>query len=76
MCLRAQGIDDGDDIVDRLRRSHGLGNDNGGVGRGRGIHDASEVLETITEAYRIQVQRRSLWHRDDGPDELATTILI
>ena len=44
VCLWDQGIDDDNGVIDRVRRAHGLSNDNRGVGRGRGIHDASEGL--------------------------------
>ena len=43
--LRAQGIDDDDGGVKRVRRARALSNDNLGVGRGQGIDDASEGLE-------------------------------
>ena len=39
--LQAQGIDDDEDGFDRVRRSCGLSNDSGGVGRGRGRYNAS-----------------------------------
>ena len=71
--LRAQGIDDDNVIVDRVRQAHGLSNGQGGVGREQGMHDASEVLETTTEASRIQGRQQRLRHRDDGSEELATT---
>ena len=50
--LRAQGIGDDNDVgVGRGRQARGLsGDDEGGVVRGRGIDDASEGLETTTEA--------------------------
>ena len=50
VCLRAEGIDNSDGGVGRLRRAKGLSDDDGGVGRGRGLRDASEVLETTSEA--------------------------
>ena len=73
MCLRDQGIDDDNSAVERIRRARILSNDNGGVGRGQGIYDASKILETTTEALRIQGQQRRLRRLDDGPEELATT---
>ena len=73
MRLRAQGIDDDNVIVDRVRQAHGLSNGQGGVGREQGMHDASEVLEKTTEASRIQGRQQRPRHRDDGPEELATT---
>ena len=50
MCLRAEGIDDDDSGVGRVRRAKGLSDSDGGVGRGQGIRDASKGLETTTEA--------------------------
>ena len=50
MCLRAQVIDDNDGSVGRVRRAHGRIDYEGGVGRGRGIRNASEGLETTAEA--------------------------
>ena len=67
MCLRDQGIDDNDGVVARVRRSCGLNDYSGGVGKGRGIDDASEGFETMTEALRIQGRRQSLWRCDGGP---------
>ena len=37
-------------MVGRVRQARGLSNNNGGVGRGRGIHDAPEGSDTMTEA--------------------------
>ena len=73
VCLRAQGIDDDDSVVDRVRRAWGLSKDDGGVNRGRGIYDVSEVLETTTEASGIWGRRQRLRRRYDRPEELATT---
>ena len=50
MRLRAQGIDDNDSGVGRLRQTCGLSDDDGGVGTGQGIYNTSEGLETMTEA--------------------------
>ena len=50
MVLRAQGIDNDNDGGDRVRRSCGLSDNDGGVGRRRGIEDTSEILETTTDA--------------------------
>ena len=50
MCLPAQGIDDNDGSVDRVRRELGLSDDRRGVYRGRGIDGAYEGLETTREA--------------------------
>ena len=72
-CLRDHGIDDNNVGVGRVRRARGLSDNDGGVGRGRVIDDMSEVLETTTEAARIQVRRRRLQRRDNRPEELTTT---
>ena len=53
--------------------AHGIDDNNGGIGKGRGIDDASEGSEITTEAVRICGQRRRLQRRDDGPEKLATT---
>ena len=50
MRLRDQGIDANNKGVGRVRRARGLSDDDGGVGRKRGICDASKVSETMTEA--------------------------
>ena len=66
MCLRAQGIDDDDDGVVRVRRARGLRDYYGGVGRGRGIDDASEGLDTTTEAAGDRQRAQGIY--DDGGD--------
>ena len=68
MCLRAQGIDDKDGCVIRLRRAHGISNDSGGVGRGRGIHDASEGSETTTEAAGARQRAQVIYDDNVGVD--------
>ena len=50
VCLQDQGIDNDNGAVDRVRRACGPSDDDRGVGRGRVIYDASEGLETTTEA--------------------------
>ena len=50
MYLQAQGIDDKYVGGGRVRRARGRSDNNGGVGRGIGIRDASKGLETTTEA--------------------------
>ena len=50
MRLQAQGIDDDDGGVGRVTQAQGLSDDGGGVGRGQRIYNASEGLETMTEA--------------------------
>ena len=73
MCLRAQGIDDNTGVVGRVRRSHGISDDNGGVRRGRGTDDAYKVSDTTMEATKIRGRRQRLRRHGDGPNELATT---
>ena len=64
MCLQAQGIYDnnGGGVGGGGRQARGIIIDNGGVGRRRGIDDASEVLETMTEVRGL----------DNGPEEYMT----
>ena len=50
MWLRSEGIASDGNKIGRVRRSKGLCDNDGGVGRGSGIRDAFEVLETTTEA--------------------------
>ena len=47
----------------------GIDDDDGSVGRGRGIDDVSKGLE-------IRGQRRRLRRCDNGPEELATTVEV
>ena len=61
VCLRTQGIDKNNGVVNRVRRACGLSDNNGGVGRGQGIHDESEGSETMTEASKMQGQQRRMW---------------
>ena len=49
-CLQAQGIDNKNGGLGRVRRARRLSNDNGGVDRGRVIENVSKGLETTTEA--------------------------
>ena len=49
MCLRAQGIDDDNGSVGRVRRDRGIRNYDGGAGRGKGIDDTSKGLEITAE---------------------------
>ena len=51
---------------------HGIANNNGSVGGGKGIYDASEGSKTTTYAVRIQETRQRLRRRDGRPQELAT----
>ena len=72
MCLRTQGIVE-NGYVGRVRRACGLSDDDGCVGRGRGIEDASDGLETTTKAAMIQGKLRRLRRCNDAPEELVTT---
>ena len=54
MCLRDQVINNNDVSVRRVRWSCGIDDNDGGVGRGRVIDDASEGLEMMMEAARIR----------------------
>ena len=65
MRLRAQGIDDNNGVVGRVRRAHRISNEDGGVGRGRGIYDASKGSETRTEAAVARQRSRGIYN-DDG----------
>ena len=67
MCLLAECIyDDVDSGVGRVRRAKGLSNDNEGVGRGRGICDASEALETTVEAAGDRRRDQGIYDDDGG----------
>ena len=59
--LRAQGIDDDKCGVGRVRRACGLSDDDGGVNGGRGIDDASEGLDTTTEAAGDRQRARGIY---------------
>ena len=74
VCLQAQGIDNDDRVVGRVRWARGLSNNDRGIGRGGGIDNASEGSETTTEAASIWERRRRLRHRNERPEELATII--
>ena len=73
MCLWAQGIDNKNDGISGGRRARGFSNDDRGVGRGQGIGNASEGLETTTEAARIWVQQNRLRRCNDRPEEFVAT---
>ena len=66
MCLRSQGIDDDDGVVNRVIRSRGLSDDGGGIGRGQGIDDASKGLETTTEAAGARKQDQGIYNDNRG----------
>ena len=63
-CLQAQGIDDEDGGISRVRRAHGLGNNDRGIVRGRGIRNASEGSETTTE--EAGARQRAWWIYDNN----------
>ena len=65
MCLRSQGIDNDGGGVVRGRQARKISNDDGGVGGGQGIDDASGVSETTTEAAGDR-QWAQLIYDDDG----------
>ena len=59
MYLRSQVIDNNDGVVvERVKWARGISDNDGGVGRGQRIHDASEGSETTTEALSIQGNNR------------------
>ena len=66
MFLQAQRIDDSDDGVGRGRRIRGLSDNYGGVGGGRGTDEASEGLETTTEAAGARRRSRGIYNNDGG----------
>ena len=66
MCLRAEGIDENDGGVRRVRRAEGLSGDNRGVVRGREIRDASKGSEKTTEAEGARRRARGIYDGDGG----------
>ena len=64
MCLRAEVIDDYGGGVGRVRRNHRLRNNNGGVGRGRGIY--AERSEITTEAAVAKKWARVIYDNGGG----------
>ena len=66
MCLRDQGIDDGNGSVGRVRQARGLSDDGGGVGRGQGIYDASDGSEKTPEALGARRRARGIYDNDGG----------
>ena len=68
MCLRDQGIDNGDGGVGRGRRARVLRNDDGGIGGGRGIDDASEGSETTMEAVGDRRRAGGIYDNNRGVD--------
>ena len=66
LCLWAHSIDDKNGGVYRVRWDRGLSDNDGGVGRGRGIYEASEGSETTTEAARDQRRARGIYDEEGG----------
>ena len=66
VCLQAYGIDKNNVSVGRLGQACVLINDDRGVGRGRGIRDASEGLETTTEAAGSRQRARGIYNGNGG----------
>ena len=66
MCLRSQVIDNEDSGVGGGRRYRGLSGDNGGVDGGRGIDNASEGLETMTEVAGDRQRSQGIYDNDGG----------
>ena len=66
MCLRAQVIDNNDGVIGGVRWARGLSDNYGGVVRGRGIHDTSDGLETMTEAAGSRLQAQGIYNNDGG----------
>ena len=65
MFLRAEGIDKNGGVR-RVRRAKGISDNDGGVGRGRGIHDASEVFETMMEVTGARQRAQGMYNDDGG----------
>ena len=66
VCFQDQGIDNYNGGVGRVRLACRLNNDGRGVGRWWGIYDASEGLETTTEAARDRQQAQGIYNNDGG----------
>ena len=66
MCLLAQLIYDDEGGVGRGRQARGISNNKLGVGGGRGIYDASEVLDTMTEAVGARQRARGIYNDGGG----------
>ena len=66
MCLQAEGIDENNGGVRRLRRAKGLRYNNGGVGRGQGIHDASEESETTADVAGDRRRTQGIYENNGG----------
>ena len=66
VCLQAGGIDNDGGGVGRVRWAKVLSNDNGCVGRGLGIRDASKGSETMDEAAGARRQPRGIYDDNVG----------
>ena len=66
MSLKAQGIDNNDSVIGRVRRACVLSDDDGGVGRRQGIRNASEGLETTTETEGGRRRDQGIYDGDRG----------
>ena len=66
VCLRDQGIDNDYGRVGRVRQARGISNNDEGIGRGRGIYNASDGLETTAEAAGARQQARGIYDNDRG----------
>ena len=64
MCLWSEGTDDDSGDAGGVRRVKGLSEDDGGIGRGQGICDASEGLETTTEVAGDRRWDRGIYNED------------
>ena len=61
MCLQAQGSDDNNGGVGGVIPADILSDNGGGVGRGRGIDDASERSETMAEAVGARQRAQGIY---------------
>ena len=68
VCLQAQGIDNKNGGIGKVRWDHGISDDDEGVGRGQILDDVSEGLEITTEVARIWGRQRKLRRRDESPE--------
>ena len=66
MFLLAEDIDDVDGGFRTVRRSKVIRDNDGCVGRGRGVHDASKGMETTTEAAGDRRRDRGIYGNDGG----------
>ena len=66
MRLRAQGIDGDNGGVGRVRRSHRLSNNDGGVRKGQGTYNASKGSETTTEVAEARRRYQGIYDDNGG----------